>query len=237
MSFLANFVTVLSLVFGFLSIILSLERHFTFASWAIIISVILDGLDGQIARSTQSKSDFGKELDSLVDVISFGIAPSILGYIFIYRQFFFWATLALFLYLFCSVIRLAKYNITPKGKLTNYFWGLPTTASGGMLASFILWFRDKQINMLLNFAPFIFLFLVLGLSILMVSRVKYFNLEGLKQVLGRKFKPAIYVLSVLFILDACLTRAGVALFSLFLIYLIFSPFVVKRLNSNMTGRS
>jgi len=123
MNYLANFLTVLSLFFGFLSIIFSLESHFTFASWAIILSVIFDGLDGQVARKNPVPSEFGKELDSLADVVSFGIAPSILGYIFIYRTFYFWATLALFIYLFCSVMRLAKYNITPKDKLADYFYG------------------------------------------------------------------------------------------------------------------
>jgi len=81
MNYLANFLTVLSLFFGFLSIIFSLESHFTFASWAIILSVIFDGLDGQVARKNPVPSEFGKELDSLADVVSFGIAPSILGYI------------------------------------------------------------------------------------------------------------------------------------------------------------
>src|SRR3990167_5481174 len=105
MNLLANFLSILSLIFGFVSIIFSLESHFTFASWAIILSVIFDGLDGQIARLNPTLSEFGKQLDSLVDVVSFGVAPSVLGYIFVYRNFYLGATLALFIYLFCSVMR------------------------------------------------------------------------------------------------------------------------------------
>src|SRR3990167_9275730 len=99
MNLLANSLTILSLGFGFVSIIFSLESHFTFASWAIIISVIFDGLDGQVARRNPIPSEFGKELDSLSDVVSFGIAPASLGYFFIYSHFDFWATLVLFMYL------------------------------------------------------------------------------------------------------------------------------------------
>ena len=232
MKFLANFITVLSLICGFASIIFSIEGHFTFASWAIILSVIFDGLDGQVARKNPVPSEFGKELDSLVDVVSFGIAPSMLGYIFVYRTFYFWATLALFIYLFCSVMRLAKYNITPKEKLADYFYGLPTTVSGGILASFILIFRKgKDISPLPQSVPTIFLFMVLFLAFLMVSRVRYLNLDGLKQLFGKKTNLTVLILIALLILDAFLRKAGVFIFTLFLIYLLFSPFMVKRLNS------
>ena len=231
MNHLANFLTLLSLLCGFVSVIFSLESQFTFSCWAIILSVIFDGLDGQVARRNPVPSEFGKELDSLVDVISFGIAPSILGYIFIYREFYLWATIALFVYLLCSVMRLAKYNITPKDKLANYFYGLPTTVSGGVLASFILICRKKYRFQLDKFIPFIFLFIVLALAFLMVSRVKYLNLDGLKKLLGKKIKLTLLTLAILLILAAFLKRAGIATFTLFLIYLIFSPFVVKRLNN------
>jgi CDP-diacylglycerol--serine O-phosphatidyltransferase len=219
-NYLANFLTSLSLVFGFVSIIFSLESHFTFASWAIILSVFFDGLDGQIARRKPIPSEFGKELDSLVDVISFGIAPAILGYIFIYRHFYLWVTLALFIYLMCSVTRLAKYNITPKEKLVYYFYGLPTAASGGILASFILIHR-KYIQL----PPLgIFLLLVLGLAFLMVSRLKYLNLDGLKQVLGKRITPILIIVLIPFIF-----RPEITIFTLFVIYLLFSPFLVRRI--------
>lgn len=233
MNYLANLLTVLSLVFGFVSIIFSLESHFTFACWSIILSVVFDGLDGQIARRNPLPSGFGKELDSLVDVISFGIAPSILGYRFVYRDFYFFATLALFIYLFCSVFRLAKYNITPKEKLVTYFYGLPTTVGGGMLASFILIYRKRYDVTLPQYMPIIFLFMVLFLAFLMVSRIKYLNLDGLRQLFGKKIKLTILALILLIIVAAFLRKAGITVFTVFLIYLIFSPFVVNRLNKKL----
>jgi CDP-diacylglycerol--serine O-phosphatidyltransferase len=239
MNSLANLLTILSLMFGFLSIIFSLESHFTFASWSIIISVIFDGLDGQLARKNPVSSEFGKELDSLVDVVSFGIAPSILGYVFVYEHFQLLAALALFIYLLCSILRLAKYNITPKEKLTNYFIGLPTTASGALLASFILIYRKKQAMIIPGFMPDIFLpqyipeiflLIVLILSVLMVSRVKYLNLDGLKLFFGKKSGLLTFAIALILIIAVFLNKAGVTLFTIFLIYLLFPPFMVKRLD-------
>ena len=228
MKTLANFITVLSLSCGFASILFSVEGHFTFASWAIILSVVLDGLDGQIARKNSLPSEFGKELDSLADVVSFGIAPAILGYIFIYRAFYFWATLTLFIYLSCSVMRLAKYNITPKEKLVNYFYGLPTTVSGGVLASFILIFRKgKDLSPLPQSVPLVFLFMVLLLAFLMVSHVRYLNLDGLKELFAKKTKLTVLSLIILLIFAAFLGKAGVSIFMLFLIYLLFFSFCGK----------
>jgi len=235
---LANLLSILSLFCGFISVILSLENHFTFAAWAIILSAVFDGLDGQVARLNPIPSEFGKELDSLVDVVAFGIAPSILGYVFIYKEFQALATVSLFIYLVCSVWRLAKYNITPKGEMSFNFIGLPTTASGGMLASFILIYRRKE-NMMIpefvprilspEFTPVIFFVLVSALALLMISRIPYLNLDGFKKMFGRKTPLVAFFLCAIIVACGVFSKAGIAMFGLFLIYLLFSPFVVKRL--------
>jgi len=239
MNYLANLLTGLSLLFGFFSIIFSLESQFTFSCWSILFSVVFDGLDGQIARRNPVPSAFGKELDSLVDVVSFGIAPAILGYVFVYINFQILAVIALFVYLSCSVFRLAKYNITPKEKMVNYFLGLPTTMSGALLASFILIYRKKQEMILPEFLPnilypqyipAIFVILILILSFLMVSKVKYLNLDGLKQLMGKNLILWVSIAILILIAAILLNKTGFALFTIFLIYLIFSPFVVKRLD-------
>ena len=232
MKLLANVLSILSLLFGFASIIFSIEGTFTLSSWAIIFSVVFDGIDGQVARIDPAPSEFGKELDSLVDVISFGIAPVILGYSFIYQRTFPVAAVILFLYLFCSVLRLAKYNITPKEEMRDYFYGLPTTVAGGLLASFVLVCWQGGARVFISHLLVLFLSLVLLLSLLMVSRLRYPNLDGLKKILWEKFKLTLLALLVLFIAALALNKAGLFLFVIFLIYLIFSPFVVKRLNSN-----
>jgi len=230
-NFLANTLTLLSLLFGFISIIFSLEAHFTFASWAIIASVILDGLDGQVARMNPVPSEFGKQLDSLVDVVTFGIAPSVLGYIFVYQDFHLWATAALFIYLVCSVIRLARYNITPKGEgSAHYFSGLPTTAGGGVLASFILIYRGYTKLP----PPLVFLLIVAALAYLMVSPVRYLNLNGIMHLFKNYIWSLIVVFGslvaalVLFQRATGLFSDEIVVFTLFLLYL-FSPLYVRSL--------
>jgi len=241
MNLLANCLSGLSLLFGFVSLIFVLESHFTFSAGAILFAVLFDGLDGQVARLNPVPSDFGKELDSLVDVVSFGIAPAILGYVFIYKDFHLWAATALFLYLACSVFRLAKYNITPREEMVDHFIGLPTTASGAILASFILIYRKKEAMQLpgfipsalsSEFIPVIFVCIVLVLAFLMISRVPYLNLDGLKQFFGRGTKAVILGLAAILVAAGCLGKFGFALFTMFLIYLLFSPFVVKRLSKS-----
>jgi len=233
MSQLANIISIISLLCGFTSIIFSLEGHFTFASWAIIFSVIFDGIDGQVARMINPPSNFGKELDSLVDVISFGIAPTVLGYIFVYRDFQLFATVALFVYLLCSVMRLAKYNITVKGETKNYFYGLPTTASGGILASFILIYRRYTYMP----APIAFFILVIVLAALMVSKIKYANLDAIKDLFKDLPLIAIGVIlagiisvAVFYVLTGVFL-SEIFIFTLFVIYLLFSPFMLKSFSS------
>lgn len=229
MNNLANLLTGLSLACGFASLIFCLEGHFTFASWAILFSVVFDGVDGQVARRNPTPSEFGKELDSLVDVISFGLVPSVVGYVFLYRSFHLWATLALFLYLCCSVARLAKYNITPKGELKKYFYGLPTTVSGGVLASFILIFRKGgEADSLPFFAPVAFLGICTVLALLMISRIHYLNLEAVMLLLRRN-KLLFFLTAGTLIVSFFLHKSGTVIFAYFVIYMLFSPFIAKKI--------
>lgn len=147
----------------------------------IITAVILDGLDGWIARLMRVDGEFGRELDSLADAVSFGVAPAVLVYNFVDKPVCLWPVAVTFLYAASSVFRLAKYNVTPKQDLKNYFYGLPTTISAGIVASFIL--------LSLKFAILpkaLFFILILTLAGLMVSNIKYLNLEGIKKIQGIK---------------------------------------------------
>lgn len=227
MNYLANFITYLSLACGFASIIFSFESRFIFAAWAIIISVILDGIDGQLAKANSVSIEFGKELDSLVDVVSFGAAPVVLGYVFVSAGAYLMMVLFLFIYLACAVFRLAKYNITPKEKLSSYFYGLPTTAGAGVIASFIL----VCIKYIILPSRAIFALLFLILSFLMVSNIKYLNLDGLKQIIrGIKLIPLIIILLVCLVISFQDT-----IFLFFALYLLIAPFLPARYLSGKTS--
>ena len=108
----ANVVTILNIVFGTLSIIYVMSEHYQMAAIMIIIAVILDGMDGKIARKFDSASDLGKELDSLCDMVSFGVAPAVLLFSQVFQNNYkTLGLLAIILYVVCGALRLARFNI------------------------------------------------------------------------------------------------------------------------------
>lgn len=228
MNLSANIITILSLLFGFISILFALSREFNLSASAIIFSVCLDGFDGYVARSRGVATEFGRELDSLVDAVSFGLAPVLLCYAYINNGIYSLSTIAFFIYLVCAVIRLTKYNIAPRGTQDIYFLGLPTTVSGALLASFVLIYNKEKIYA--GNISILFVFLVLFLALLMVSSIRYLNLKGLEYSCGKMLKPVLVSLAIIILLALRIDKVGITLFSLILIYLIFSPFVVKRIN-------
>ena len=139
---LPGFFTVANLLFGFLSLIYALKGEIRSAVAMIMLSVLMDSLDGKVARKLKADSDFGKELDSLSDLISFGLAPAIIVYIFVYKSLWpFWGIWVSALFTICGAIRLARFNTL--GNI-DYFIGVPITFSGGFVALLLL-FTDKLI--------------------------------------------------------------------------------------------
>src|SRR3990167_6074066 len=137
---LPNLITSASLFGGFYSIIASLDGEFNKAAIAIIVSAVLDGLDGRIARLTRSTSKFGVEYDSLADLVAFGLAPGILIFTWALRPFGKYGWLAAFLYVVCGALRLARFNVQITTIESKRFNGLPIPAAAAMVASTVLLF-------------------------------------------------------------------------------------------------
>jgi CDP-diacylglycerol--serine O-phosphatidyltransferase len=141
----------------------------------IVFGGICDMLDGRIARATRTGSRFGEELDSLVDAISFGLAPALLVYFAVLnREGYDWAFV--FLYSACAVIRLARFNVEQAGKKKSYFRGLPSPAAGGTLATYY-WFSQTPLyyETIIGDLPWqvVMRWLMAGLGFLMISNVEY----------------------------------------------------------------
>jgi CDP-diacylglycerol--serine O-phosphatidyltransferase len=145
---LPNLVTFLNILLGVFAIILCAGYggqgpHVRMACWLIVICTILDTLDGKLARMVGSASSFGIELDSLADVISFGVAPAVIFYSRYLTEYAITMPVLLavpFLTVLCGAFRLARFNISATTKAKKGFSGLPITAGGGTLAAFILFF-------------------------------------------------------------------------------------------------
>lgn len=179
---LPNLFTVLGLFFGFYAIVAAMQQRFDSAAIAIYIAMILDALDGRIARMTNTQTAFGGELDSLSDMVSFGLAPALVVYHWGLIDLGKLGWLAAFTYVVCGALRLARFN-TQHGKHNpRYFQGLPIPAAAGFIAG-LVWVSN--IHDLQQF-PFIYPcygILVVIIGLLMVSTIRYrsfkdFNLKG-----------------------------------------------------------
>lgn len=174
---LPNAVTVGALFCGFLACIYGATGQFQKAAIAIAISIILDGLDGRVARRLNATSKFGLEFDSLSDVISFGVAPGILAYFWCFRtladQF---GVFLSFLYVLATAGRLARFNINSDE--TKSFNGLPSPGAAGAVAALVnFWPTLLPESFILTTLVAIAL---LGLAYLMVSNVQFFSIKVLR---------------------------------------------------------
>ncbi|KLU61191.1 CDP-alcohol phosphatidyltransferase [Peptococcaceae bacterium CEB3] len=147
--------TLLNLFFGFAALIWTIDRHFHFAAGMILLSVLMDSMDGKVARKLAVSSDFGKELDSLSDLVSFGVAPAILIYtVFLRSNLGLWGVLIAAVFALCGAIRLARFNVM---NISTHFIGVPITFAGGFMAllmffnEFLPWFLYPASLLILSF--------------------------------------------------------------------------------------
>ena len=167
--------TLANLFCGVFAIVSASRGQFDFAGLLIVLGGVADALDGRVARATGSGSRFGSELDSLVDVITFGLAPAMIMYFAVLSQQG-WEWLIPFLYVACAAIRLARFNVEQAGRAKRYFHGLPSPAAGMTLATYY-WFSQSSLynETILGDLPWHFWlrFLMLALAFLMISNVSY----------------------------------------------------------------
>jgi len=185
------------------------SEHFTIAAEAIGAAVFLDGLDGRIARMTNTTSDFGREMDSLADVISFGIAPAVLAFAWgvqfvdtslaesirshLFRAGYFIA----FLFLLCGAARLARFNVqknpvprNPGHPDRKYFVGLPIPAAAGMVAAVVFAFGGQPLAWWPLSVAWLALLVLLGF--LMVCTWRYYSFKGIN--LNKPYTPLLFIL-------------------------------------------
>ncbi|KFZ44354.1 MAG: CDP-diacylglycerol--serine O-phosphatidyltransferase [Smithella sp.] len=184
---LPNLFTSASLFCGFYSIIASFKEHFVPASIAILFSVVFDGLDGRIARLTNTTSKFGAEYDSLADVIAFGVAPSLLAYCWAMSIYGKWGWIVAFLFVLCGALRLARYNIQIGIIESSVFNGLPIPAAASVVATTVIFFSSDYIGVEGKFHNIFIIIFVIILSLLMVSSIKYYSFKDMKLLVRKPF--------------------------------------------------
>jgi CDP-diacylglycerol--serine O-phosphatidyltransferase len=238
---LPNSLTAGNLFFGFLAILRCIQanyatdmviisEYFTQAVWFILCSVICDALDGRVARLGGRESLFGKEFDSIADVVSFGVAPSLMMLFLIlqptekYPFFLQIGWLIAFVYLLCASVRLARFNVLTHPMLTPIerlkeskdFLGLPVPAAAGMIASLVLVLNSLELRGLAIVLPP----LMLAIAVLMVSNISYPSFKDLDWHTSTRLKTFIYLifgLAIIFIIKE------LAFALLFLSYIMYGP--------------
>ncbi len=191
MVMLPNGFTLANLFCGIYAIILATKGEHSLAVRFILIGAMCDAMDGRVARATGTGSPFGAELDSLVDAISFGLAPALMMYFAVLHKDN-WDWIYVFLFSACAVMRLARFNVEQAGRAKKYFKGLPSPAAGGVLATYY-WFSQTPLyndTVLAELPwPTLLRWLMASLAFLMISNVPYpawptFSLRTIRGAIG-----------------------------------------------------
>lgn len=212
--------TISSLFSGFYSMIAAINGHFQAAAIAIMVAALFDALDGRVARMTGSTSSFGMELDSLCDIVSFGVAPGLLAYLWALTPYGRYGWLAGFLYVATTALRLARFNVqTTSEESDGNFTGLPCPAAACMIATAVL-FSTVVLNKTDPVRHISLLLLVYLLSYLMVSTHRYLSFKHFDIPREKRFH-AFAVMILLLVLLA--SEPHITLGVVALIYILSGP--------------
>lgn len=198
-----NIITILGLLSGVYSIMLSVgtrENNFVFAAYFLVLASIFDGLDGKVARLVNGTSDFGIQLDSLCDLVSFGVAPAILVYEWALKDFGRVGIAAVFVFVACGALRLARFNVQA-GKISNvYFVGLPIPAASAFIAASVLFINKMDLDLDKLSLSIFFLLSVYFLAFLMVSSIPFFSFKKVAYFKERPFQSLVLIVLVMSLL-------------------------------------
>lgn len=221
---LPNLLTTVNMFFGFYAIIHAIMGDYLMAAYAIVGAAVFDLLDGRVARMTRSTSEFGAEYDSLCDLVSFGVAPGILLFLWALQPFGRIGWLASFFFVACGALRLARFNVQKTVLNKAYFQGLPIPMAAGIVASAVLAFTELQVE---ASRSWILLGITFLLGCVMVSTFPYRSFKDLDFKQRLPFKYLVFGVGLIAVIAI---RPEVMLFFTFLTYaLLGAIFGVLRL--------
>ena len=222
---LPSLLTTGNLFCGFLAMILTAEHRYDQSALAVFVAIVMDMLDGRIARLMHATSQFGLEFDSLADMVSFCVAPAYLLYTFALAQLGRPAWLGAFLFVICGALRLARFNVHTGTGDRRFFIGLPTPAAAGLVAATVLLLAGEPLSRGALVAISAATYLV---ALLMVSTVRYWSFKEIEFAQRRPLQTLLIVVLAVMIVA---THHEIFTFALFALYALSGP--VRRL---MVGR-
>jgi len=211
--YMANVVTSANLLFGAMSIFLSLVGKYVPAAWVVLFAIVFDIADGKIARMGNETSQFGKQFDSLADLVSFVVAPAVLISVLDRPDFSLWRLLACLTVVFCGTFRLARFNTEAEDKISLFFNGLPTPGFAAIIVSFILVYHHYNLKV----DPQVISGTVAILAMMMVSSIKYPTFKNIPLFQRRHLLYVALAIVALFIVPE------VVIFILSVLYVLVMP--------------
>lgn len=215
---LPNLLTTAGLFSGFYAVVMSMNGQFEHAAIAIFVAMIFDGLDGRVARITNTQSAFGAEYDSMADMVSFGVAPALIAYNFGLSELGKIGWLAAFIFVAAAALRLARFNTQVGIADKNYFQGLASPAAAALISGMVWVGIDYDID---GNDYAVVVAIITGLSgLLMVSNFKY---NSFKEVDWNGKVPFVALLVIMLIFIIVATAPSLVLFIVFVLYAIAGP--------------
>jgi CDP-diacylglycerol---serine O-phosphatidyltransferase len=229
---LPSLLTLFSIFFSFWSVVCSIKGNFVLAAALILVAGFFDGIDGKVARLTKTTTRFGLELDSLADVISFGVAPALLVYIWALEPFDRIGWVTAFVFVACGALRLARFNVQSGTIDPKRFNGLPIPGAAAMIATLVLFFHKLSINP----ADYGLSVLVVTylLAFLMVSSIKF---HGFKDLTLVRRKPFSSTVAFVLVLASIAAHPCIVPFVLCAAYVISGPILTMYLIHVQKGRT
>jgi CDP-diacylglycerol--serine O-phosphatidyltransferase len=195
--FLPSLFTIGNIFLGFFAIVLALQGRFERAGFCILLAAVLDFLDGKIARMTGTESDFGREFDSLADVLTFGMSPALCAWAWGLHELGRAGWLVPLFYVVATSVRLARFNVQVSRVDSRWFVGLPSPAAAGTIASFLLVGVSRDWRPWMNGAMAAML---VALGLLMVSTFRFWSLKALDLRRPRSYRMALPLAAVILLL-------------------------------------
>ena len=217
---LPNLFTTGALFAGFYAITSAMGGRYETAAMAIFIAMILDGLDGRVARLTNTQSDFGAQYDSLSDMVSFGAAPALVMYLWAFSSLGKLGLFAAFIHMAGGALRLARFNTQLTSADKRYFQGLPSPAAAAILAGFILISLEYGYD--IEIIKYLAVILTMSTGLLMVSNFRY---SSFKDIDLKGKVPFFVTIAVMLAIAFVMAQPQIMLFLLFLGYAISGPVV------------
>lgn len=210
---LPNLITLAALFGGFYAIVMSMNGRFDLATVGIFAAMVLDSLDGRVARMTHTQSAFGEQMDSLSDMVSFGAAPALIAYEWSLKGLGRWGWIAAFVYCACAALRLARFNVNTSVVDKRFFQGLPSPAAAALVAGFIWLMTEADVK-----GPAVqwWVFaLTLYAGLTMVTNVPFYSF---KDVHMKKSVPFAFIVLIALVIAVINIHPPTVLLALFVVY-------------------